>query len=201
MQNVQRSRSFDIDSAMIVMVGTVLLGVIFGTVSYLYMPSRLSQLLFDANTGYIGSRAGETLSRILLDSFAVSSLFIGAEFILGFFALGQLPELLILIMRGMGLGTVLSQVYNSYSGLNLLCAVFLIVPSAVISVYALAACAKNSVRLSTRLLLIALSSERCKGLLDNVRTYSARFVILEAAALGAALTDCFCSVCFAARIQ
>ena len=200
MQNVSVSRGIKTDPAMLFMLGTVLFGTVLGCVAYCLMPQSFTELISETERSFFNARAQSEPYRVFLDTLAVSTLFIGAEFLLGFFAFGQLPELFILAVRGMGLGAVLSQVYGEYTGMTRLYAVVLIVPSAVISVYALASCARDAVRLSTHIMLTAFSDQRVEGSLERVRTFSKRFVLFEVLACASALTDCLCALLFASKI-
>lgn len=200
MRNDSLNRAKNADAALYIMIGTVLVGIVLGTLAYSCMPSDLTDIISGAGMGFAGTRSQMSAVRIFLNSFAVSSLFLGVEFILGFFAFGQLPEFLVLAFRGMGLGVVLSQIYNDLEGTRLFCGVMMIVPNAVISVYALACCAKYSVRLSSRIMIMTFSGERCEGQLKTVKSFSVTFITLEVLTAAAAAVDCLCSVCFADKI-
>ena len=190
----------DIDLAFAVMAGTLLIGVILGTLAYCFMSDSTADLLSLAAKDHISFRKSADFGRVLLDSFCVSSLFIAAEFLLGFFALGQLPAFALLIYRGMGLGAVLSQSYSETPSHRIVFVILLIVPACVISCYALCVAAKEAVRFSTRLLRLILLNKACPGLLDRSKNYAARFAALEAVAAVSAAVDCIASLIFAGKL-
>ena len=134
----------DIDIAMAVMIGTLLLGTVLGTLSYCFMPQSTVDLLSAAVKDFVGFRQTADFGHILIRSFFTATLFIAAEFLLGIFALGQLPELLVLVYRGSGLGIILSQAYVTTQKSRIVLVILFIVPAAVISCYALSLAAKEA---------------------------------------------------------
>lgn len=188
------------DKAFAIMIAVLLIGVLLGTVSYCFLSNDLSQQLIKSAEEHIEFRINSDFGHILLHSFFASSLFMAAVFLLGFFALGQLPILAVLAYRGMGIGMVLSQCYSSHSGKEAFSAALLVIPSAVIACYALCMAAKEAVRFSTRLLAIVLSNDPCTGIAETTKLYGVRFLALEAVCAASAAADCFCSVLFASHL-
>ncbi len=195
-----RNQFQDIDISFAFMTGFLLLGVIFGTLSYCFMSEGTVELLSKATKGYIDFRKSSDFGHILIDSFLVSSLFIGIEFIFGLSALGQLPELFVLLYRGSGLGIILSQAYDSIDKSKLVLVILLIVPSCIVSCYALCVAAKEAVRMSGRLLRLMAVNRPVLGLLDHFKNYSARFAAIEAMAAVSAALDCILSLTLASKI-
>ncbi len=190
----------DIDAAFAFMAGVLMLGVILGTLSYCFMSDGTVELLGAATRDHISFRKTADFAHLLLDSFFVSTLFVTAEFLLGFSALGQLPELAVLLYRGSGLGLILSQAYVSTPRGRLPFVILLIVPAAVISCYALCIAAREAVKMSGRLLRVMLIDRQCLGLSEHFRSYAARFAALEAAVAVSAAVDCITSLLIAAEI-
>ena len=201
MQNrTVRERRFDIDIAFAVMIGCLLIGVLAGVLAYCFMDNSISSQLIDANTEYLEFRKENDFGRILIDSFFVSTLFIGAEFLCGLFALGLLPALGVLIYKGMGIGVILSQGYTIYESSRIVSLIAIIVPAAIVSCYGAALAAKEAVRLSGRLLLILFSNDSFTGLSEHFRAYGVRFLCIEAIISVSAAVDCVCSVFLASKL-
>ena len=190
----------DIDIAMAVMIGTLLLGTVLGTLSYCFMPQSTVDLLSAAVKDFVGFRQTADFGHILIRSFFTTTLFIAAEFLLGIFALGQLPELLVLVYRGSGLGIILSQAYVTTQKSRIVLVILFIVPAAVISCYALSLAAKEAVRMSSRLMTLLLVSKPCPGLLEHFKNYAARFAAIEALAAVSAAVDCIGSLLIASKL-
>ncbi len=196
----ERTGFKDIDIAMSVMIGALLLGTVFGTLSYCFMPQSTVDLLSGAVKDFVGFRQTADFGHILIRSFFTATLFIGAEFLMGLFALGQLPELLVLIYRGSGLGIILSQAYVNADRSRLVLVILFIVPAAVISCYALSLAAKEAVKMSSRLMTLLLVNKPCPGLFEHFKNYAARFAAIEALAAVSAAVDCISSLLIASKL-
>lgn len=196
MQNpTRRSGIRSVDAALVMMLVILTAGVLFGTGVYNALTSEQIADFSNVSFWFSKSGTGSDISDVFIASFTVSSVCIGAVYALGFFAFGQLPVFLVLGFRGMIAGAVLSQIYVGHSGSDLVRNLMIVIPGSVLSLYTLAICAKDSVRLSSRILTVTLSSERCQGLLDTSRRSSVRFIVFEAAAAVSALTDCIFTAC------
>ena len=196
----ERTGFKDFDIAMSVMIGALLLGTVFGTLSYCFMPQSTVDLLSGAVKDFVGFRQTADLGHILIRSFFTATLFIAAEFLLGLFVLGQLPELLVLVYRGSGLGIILSQAYVNADRSRLVLVILFIVPAAVISCYALSLAAKEAVKMSSRLMTLLLVNKPCPGLLEHFKNYAARFAAIEALAAVSAAVDCISSLLIASKL-
>ena len=196
----ERTGIRDIDVAFAVMTGTLLLGVVLGTLSFCFMPKDMTDMLSAAVRDFTGFRQSAGFGHILIDSFFVTTLFIAAEFILGLSALGHLPELLVLIYRGSGLGIILSQAYVSTEPARLPVVILFIVPALAVSSYALCLAAKEAVKMSGHLLGLMLTGEGSGSLPEHFRSFLTRYAALEALAAVSAAVDCLCSVFIAPRI-
>ena len=189
-----------IDIAMSVMIGALLLGVVLGTLSYCFMPESTVSLLSAAVKDFVVFRQTADFGHLLINSFFSSTLFIALEFLLGLFALGQLPELLVLVYRGSGLGIILSQAYVNTDNSRIVLVILFIVPAMVISCYALSLAAKEAVRMSSRLMTLLLVNRQCPGLLEQFKNYAARFAVIEAMVAVSAAVDCISSLLIASRL-
>ncbi|MBR1384393.1 MAG: stage II sporulation protein M [Ruminococcus sp.] len=193
-------RSYDIDRAFTFLAGCLLIGILAGVIAYCFMDNPLSDSLSRANSEYISFRQNNNLGRILADSFFTSSLFIGAMFLSGMFALGQLLSLGVLLIRGIGIGAILSQSYYTYQGDKLIYTVLIIVPAAIISCYGLVLAAKEAVRLSTRLLIVLLSNDSFGGFAETFKAYGVSFLFVEAVISVSAAIDCVFSLLLSDKI-
>jgi len=200
MQNRSTDKRCGPDASLVIMLCTLVVGVLIGTVAYSTLSAEQSDALSKVSVGFALSRAVSGASEIFLCSLAVSSFYNGVIYLLGTMAFGQLPVFIVLLFRGITVGTLMSQLFSDHSGSDLFCCVMLVIPGAVVSLYALALCAKDSVRLSSRMLTVTLSDSHCQGLLGTLKNNSVRFLAYEAVIAVSALIDCICSVCFARGI-
>lgn len=180
--------------------GVILFGALLGTVTFCFMGSdELSRLSVFSNS-FVDVRSSGDLGEILVRSFVSSTVFIAVVFLSGFSALGQPLAVAVLLLRGMGWGAAMSQLYSLYGGRGaLLSAVFVLLP-AVITAAALMIAARESVAMSNILLCVVFSDRQHNGLRQTVRLYAVKFLVLEAAAAVAAGLECLLTVIFAGRI-
>lgn len=180
--------------------GVILFGALLGTVTFCFMGSdELSRLSVFSNS-FVDVRSSGDLGEILVRSFVSSTVFIAVAFLSGFSALGQPLAVAVLLLRGMGWGAAMSQLYSLYGGRGaLLSAVFVLLP-AVITAAALMIAARESVAMSNILLCVVFSDRQHNGLRQTVRLYAVKFLVLEAAAAVAAGLECLLTVIFAGRI-
>lgn len=125
---------------------------------------------------------------VFLGSFLGIAALILASFILGFSAIGQPAELLIVAFRGLGLGVCVRGVYLSGDVIRSMAA---FLPYAILSTGVLMLSAKEAFCLSMRYLNISTTAENRLGLKNEVRDYTARFtvyiILLAALAMADAL--------------
>lgn len=100
--------------------------------------------------------------------------FVTAAFLMGFCAVSQPFELLLVGFRGLGLG-VLAR--NIYSCDDILSGLILFLPGAVISCGILILQSCRAVQMSTRYLLISVTSENRIGLAKEFRDYIFWFIV------------------------
>ena len=135
-----------------------------------------------------------------MSSFVSSTVFIAVVFLSGLSALGQPLAVAVLLLRGMGWGAAMSQLYSIYGGRGaLLSAVFVLLP-AVITAAALMIAAREAVAMSNILLCIVFFDRQHNGLRQTMRLYTVKFLVLEAAAAVSAGLECLLTVIFAGRI-
>ena len=174
--------------------GAILIGALLGAVTFCFMGSdELSMLSVFSNS------FGD-LEEILVRSFFSSTVFLAVVFLSGFSSLGQPLAVAVLLLRGMGWGVAMSQLYSIYGGHGaLLSAMFVLLP-AVITAAALMIAAREAVAMSNILLCIVFSEGQHSGLRQTVRFYAVKFLVLEAAAAVAAALECLLTIIFAGRI-
>lgn len=113
---------------------------------------ELSMLSVFSNS-FVDVRSSGDLEEILVRSFSVRLFFSGCV-LSGFSSLGQPLAVAVLLLRGMGWGVAMSQLYSIYGGHGaLLSAMFVLLP-AVITAAALMIAAREAVAMSNILLCI-----------------------------------------------
>ncbi len=174
--------------------GAILIGALLGAVTFCFMGSDELSMLSVFSNSFVD------LEEILVRSFFSSTVFLAVVFLSGFSSLGQPLAVAVLLLRGMGWGVAMSQLYSIYGGHGaLLSAMFVLLP-AVITAAALMIAAREAVAMSNILLCIVFSEGQHSGLRQTVRFYAVKFLVLEAAAAVAAALECLLTIIFAGRI-
>ncbi len=176
------------------LVGFTLIGVIMGVVAYCYMSDDFLIQIGIAQENFIEARRSSEFIVILIRSLSSSTMFLGAVFLLGFSAIAQPVEIGVLVIRGMGLGVTMAQVYSQGGKSGILTCAVLIVPAAVISVYALIIGTREAISMSNLMLKNSMSNHTVDGMLSTVKLYGTKFLVLEAVIAISAAVDCVCSV-------
>ena len=138
-------------------------------------------------TGQKLSLAGEgQWLTVFLGSFLGIAALLLAAFFLGFSAIGQPAELLLVAFRGLGLGVCVRGVYLSDDVLRSMAA---FLPYAILSTGVLILSAKEAFCLSMRYLHLSTTAENRLGLRNEVRDYTARFMIYIVLLAALAMAD------------
>ncbi|MGN0594761.1 MAG: hypothetical protein ACI4I6_06345 [Hominimerdicola sp.] len=172
------------------LMGTVLMGILLGTVSYCYMSGEFLEKLSLSQTSFIEGREQLSYGAILVKSFSTTTGFMSAVFLLGFCPIGQPLEFAVLLIRGMGLGVTLAQLYSTFGKQGIVYGLALVVPGAVFSSIAMVVGVRESIGLSNIYMRVSLSDRQVDGLLDSIKLYGTKFLVLEAVLAVSAGVDC-----------
>lgn len=182
------------------LVGAALLGVLMGVVSQCFMSDDFLGQIAAAQNDFLEIRRNSDFAVVLMRSFCAATMFLGAAFVMGFSAIAQPLEFAVPTVKGIGLGVTMAQAYSQSGSTGIAACALLIVPSTVISTYAVIIGARESIRMSNRLMTNLLSDRASVGMLSHVKLYGTKFLALEALAAVAAAVDCLCTVIFINRI-
>lgn len=197
MQKFRTSRDFIHENSFFVfLTGTAIFGVLLGVISYCFMNDAFLKQIAIVQENFIELRNQQDFIHVLLKSFAGSTVFLGAAFVLGFSAIAQPVEILLPVIKCMGLGVTIAQVYTQNGKSGILICLIIILPCAVLSVYALLLGVREAIGLSNILLSGVLSQKQTEGLLPTVKLYATKFLVLEAVVAVSAGIDCLCTLIY-----
>ncbi len=94
------------------LAGIAILGVLLGVMSYCFMSEDFLNQMALAQENFIEMRKNQDFAHILIKSFTSSTIFLGSAFVLGFSAIAQPVEIIIPLVKGLGLGVTMAQVYS-----------------------------------------------------------------------------------------
>lgn len=179
--------------------GTALIGVLLGTLSFCLNAGQADTLLFFKDSG-LSARAGMEHGRLMAGSLLGSTVFLLGIALAGFCAFGQPFELALIVLRGMGLGYTLAEVYSAVGKSGVPYAAGLLLPGAVISTLALVAAAREALRLSNIYLRLTLSDRQENGTAAAVRLYGTKLLVIEAMLALSAGADTLCNFLFIGKL-
>mgnify|MGYP000799614926 FL=1 len=99
--------------------GAILIGALLGAVTFCFMDSDELSMLSVLSNSFVDVRSSGDLEEILVRSFFSSTVFLAVVFLSGFSSLGQPLAVAVLLLRGMGWGVAMSQLYSIYGGQQL----------------------------------------------------------------------------------
>ena len=201
MRELRTSKDFvHKDSFFAFLAGTAIIGVLLGVISHCFMSDAFLKQMAIAQENFIEIRRHQDFIIILMKSFLSSTVFLGVAFVLGFSAISQPLEIILPVIKGMGLGATMAQIYAQNGKGGMFISLVIILPCAAISMYALLMGTRESVSFSNILMTDLLSSKQSGGLLPALKLYITKFVVLEAIVAVSAGADCLCTVIFSYKL-
>lgn len=165
----------------VLLVASMIAGVALGAVFYTGHSNGASGALLAAEIAENG------WLRVYLQSFAGSALFVVAAFLMGFGAVSQPFELMLVAFRGLGMGAAIRGIY---SGEDIFINLALYLPFAVLSAGVLILQSCESVSMSSRYLALSVTTENRLGIANEFKDYIFKFLIYLTAC--AAISALYC---------
>ncbi len=204
MQGVKVSQSFSFiekNSFFILIVGLMMGGVLIGSIAFCGLSNDPVNKLSGISQSFIETRAQQTPTDVFFDSLLSSTGQLFALFLLGFWALAQPIEIILPLLKGLGLGATLAEVYASAGIKGFFIILFLILPFTLLSLFALVIGTREAFRLSNIFAKKAFYDTNTTGMVGITRLYFQKFIILEIIIIVASVVDALCSVLFSRFIQ
>lgn len=162
-------------------------GVTAGVILSLNMDAAMLISLCGAEQKLALAAQGEWF-QVFLSSFIGVGAMLLAAFFLGFCALSQPVELLLVAFRGLGLGVCVRGVYLSA---NVMSSMAAFLPYAILSTGVLVLALKESFGLSMHYLRMSTTTENRLGIKNEIRDYTAKFMIYAMLLAALAMADAF----------
>ena len=162
-------------------------GVTAGVILSLNMDADVLTSICGAEQKLSLAAQGEWL-QVFLSSFLGVGAMLLAAFFLGFCALSQPVELLLVAFRGLGLGVCVRGVYLTT---NVMTSMAAFLPYAILSTGVLVLAAKEAFGLSMQYLRLSATTENRLGIKNEIRDYTAKFMIYTLLLAALAMADAF----------
>ena len=181
------------------MCGAALTGVLIGTMCFMLSADTQAGRLIFRSVG-LKHILQSDLGSVMAGSLLGSTVFLLALAAAGTCAVGQPFEVLLLVLRGMGIGHKAAQLYSMAGKSDLLYAAGYLIPGAVISTMALAAAAREAFGLSNICLRLMLSGKCEQSPPEALKLFGARLLVTEALLTLAAGADTVCCHIFIEKL-
>lgn len=179
--------------------GAAIIGVLLGTMCFcLNTQAADSIAMFGGNE--FQSRMNMEHGRLMAGAFLGSMVFLMGIGLTGFCAVGQPFGLALLMLRGMGMGYTMAQLYAQAGRNGAVYAAGLLLPGAVISTLGLIAATREAMSLSNIYLRISLSDRQEQGLAEAVKLYGAKLLVILSVLALAAGADTICNYLFIEKL-
>lgn len=188
---------------LVLLAAILLLGELVGAFLSRAGEGSIPQEMTFLAQGFFDARSKQTLLATFGASLAGTAGLLLVAFICGFCAIAQPAALFLPLFRGMGIGLTMGYLYSAYGWRGILSGAALILPNAVLSSVVILLACREALRLSSHFFASAFGrgEDAPKG--DNravLRLYGAKFGVLLALAVAAALLDSFCTFLFAGTL-
>lgn len=183
-EDLLRTKAMSLDIALGV---SAAVGITAGVILSLNMDTSALISLCGTEQKLALAAEGEWL-QVFLSSFIGVGAMLFAAFFLGFCALSQPVELLLVAFRGLGLGVCVRGVYLTT---NVMISMAAFLPYAILSTGVLVLAVKEAFGLSMRYLGISATTENRLGIKNEIRDYTAKFMIYTLLLAALAMADAF----------
>ncbi|MBR1663712.1 MAG: stage II sporulation protein M [Ruminococcus sp.] len=173
-----------------------LLGVLFGTLLFIYADEDRTQALLALGDSFISDRLSLDPGALLLKVFGVGALFMITAFILGLCAVGQPFCIIVLIYRAVGFGSAMAQVYGASGKEGFREFIFLYFPEGAAALLILILAARESLSMSGIILRRLISDRGYENTKEITKLYSVKFMILLAIYGVCSLVQCIMALIY-----
>ena len=182
-----------------VLLAAFLVALLYGSVLMSQADQTLQDKLSFLTQEYISNRGEQSIISTFLSSLSTNGLYLGAAFLLGFFALGQPFSMFIMLFRGFGLGLAMGNIYTHHQAEGVLYCMVFIVPAAVLFTFVLVAALKDSIQFSNLFLASIFPRLGTAASGETLKFYCAKYafyllLILLISAFDAAINFLFSSI-------
>lgn len=159
----------------VLLLGFFLVALLYGSVLMGQADETLQEKLSFLTQGYISSRGEQSILSTFLSSLSSNCLYLGAAFLLGFFAVGQPFSLFIMLFRGFGLGLAMGNIYAQHQFNGVLYCMAIIVPAAVLFTFVMMAALRDSIQFSTLFLATIFPKVGAGASKETLKVYCAKY--------------------------
>lgn len=173
-----------------------LIGMFYGTLILRVNIFNDDIIVTNLMTEYINKYQTQTVLACFYSSITSTCLFLVISYLLGYSAVFQPIILLLPLIRGIGLGYLMSLIYSTYLMKGVLFCAVIIIPSAVVSFFCILFACRESIKLSN-LFFFSFAKKNSKQVeMSTVRLYTLKLAILLLISIGGAILEAVCFFLF-----
>lgn len=153
-----------------------LAGVFFGTSFFTASSGGTVDNIASLCSLYISTRLEKSFYEVFLSAFYPSFWIYAVLFFLGFCALAQPLIVLAPLFYGLGIGFIASYLYTSSNGMNLILAVFILMPASIVSGFTVIMASRSSLYLSS-CFFAKIDSSNNRDMLPVLKRYFFQYTV------------------------
>lgn len=173
-----------------------LLGIFYGTLILRVNFFNNDIIIDNLINEYVNKHQTQTVLTCFLSSITSTCLFIIVSYLLGFSAIFQPIIFALPLIRGIGLGYLMSLIYSIYLIKGVLFCAIIILPSAIVSFFCILFSCRESIKLSN-LFFLSFAKKNSKPVeLSTIKLYTLKLIIILLISVGGAILEATCFFLF-----
>ncbi len=173
----------------VILMVIMLIGVFIGSLAAGGMENVKVSRLFCSTSFCLDGEANIGFLRLFCISFGTTGAILAVCFLAGLCAVGQPAGVAALLYRGIGIGAAVAYLYTSNGFRGLAVTMLLIVPSAVISSFALILAAREEIRFSNEIAAVLIGKKDMPDGKSALKLYILKFLVLFVIIIISSLID------------
>lgn len=173
-----------------------LIGIFYGTLILRVNVYHNDVILGNLMEEYINKYQTQTVLACFYSSMTSTFIFMITSYLLGYSAIFQPITLLLPLIRGMGLGYLMSLIYSIYLIKGVFFCTLIIIPSAIVSFFCILFACRESIKLSNSFFFSFARKNSKPVEISTIRLYTLKLVILLLISIGGAVLEATCFFVF-----
>lgn len=173
-----------------------LIGIFYGTLILRVNVFNNDVIINNLMEGYINKYKAQTVLACFYSSITSTCVFIVSSYLLGFSAVFQPIILFLPLIRGIGLGYLMSLIYSTYLIKGVFFCAVIILPSAIVSFFCVLFACREAIKLSNLFFFSFARKNSKKVELATIKLYTLKLVILLLISIGGAILEAVCFFLF-----
>lgn len=181
---------------LVLLIMLFLIGIFYGTLILRINVFNDDVILNNLMEEYIQKFQTQSILTCFYNSLASTFVFLILSYLLGYSAVFQPIILLLPVIRGIGLGYLMSLFYSTYFLKGILFCTIIIIPSAIVSFFCILFACREAINLANQFLFSFTRKNSKQVELSTIRLYTLKLTILLLISIGGAILETVCFFLF-----